>query len=143
MTPEIILILVVLTNLRLLGASRIGASVRTVAVQGILLGLLALLAHHGELSVSVWLVAVGGAVLKGVVFPWLLLRALRSAEVVRRSCCCTAIPKRISAGMGSSMNSRDTLRLSLSISRDTARATSRRLMRRCSRTRSARWRRRS
>ncbi|HBV95290.1 MAG TPA: hypothetical protein DEG26_11575, partial [Chloroflexi bacterium] len=28
-------------------------------------------------------VAVGGAVLKGVVFPWLLLRALRSAEVDR------------------------------------------------------------
>ena len=47
MTLDIILILVVLTNLRLLGASRIGASVRTVAVQGILLGLLALLAHHG------------------------------------------------------------------------------------------------
>jgi hydrogenase-4 component E len=83
MTPDIILILVVLTNLRLLGASRIGASVHTVAVQGILLGLLALLAHHGESSSSVWLVAVGGAVLKGVVFPWLLLRALRSADVER------------------------------------------------------------
>ena len=34
MTPDTILILVVLTNLRLLGASRIGASVRTVAVRG-------------------------------------------------------------------------------------------------------------
>jgi hydrogenase-4 component E len=83
MTPDTILILVVLTNLRLLGASRIGASVRTVAVQGILLGLLALLVHHGEPSSSVWLVAVGGAALKGVVFPWLLLRALRSADVER------------------------------------------------------------
>jgi len=77
------LILIVLTNLRLLGASRLGASIRTVAVQGVLLGLLTLLAHYAELTVPVVLVAVGGMVLKGVVFPWLLLRALREAEVDR------------------------------------------------------------
>jgi hydrogenase-4 component E len=75
--------LVALTNLRLLGASRLGASIRTVAVQGILLGLLALLAHRSALTLPVVVVAVGGMTVKGVVFPWLLFRALRTAEVER------------------------------------------------------------
>jgi len=83
MTLDIILILVVLIDLRLLGASRIEASIRIVALQGILLGLLTVLEHYGDLTVSVWLVAVGGAVLKGVVFPWLLVRALRSSDAKR------------------------------------------------------------
>jgi hydrogenase-4 component E len=83
MILDVILIMVVLIDLRLLGATRIEASVRTVALQGILLGLLAVVEHFGDLTVSVWLVAVGGAVLKGVVFPWLLLRALRSSDAKR------------------------------------------------------------
>ena len=82
MNADIILILLVLTNLRLLGAGRLGASVRTVAVQGVLLGALALLTHH-HLTAVVLLVALSGMVLKGVVFPWLLFRALREAEVER------------------------------------------------------------
>jgi hydrogenase-4 component E len=80
---DIILILLVLTHLRLLGASRLGASIRTVAVQGILLGALALLAHHDHLTAAVLVVALGGMAVKGVVFPWLLFRALREAEVER------------------------------------------------------------
>jgi hydrogenase-4 component E len=83
MNADVILVLLVLTNLRLLGASRLGASIRTVAVQGILLGALALLAHHDHLTVAVLIVALGGMALKGVVFPWLLFRALRQAEVQR------------------------------------------------------------
>jgi hydrogenase-4 component E len=80
---DIILILLVLTHLRLLGASRLGASIRTVAVQGILLGALALLAHHDHWTAAVLVVALGGMAVKGVVFPWLLFRALREAEVER------------------------------------------------------------
>jgi hydrogenase-4 component E len=80
---DIILILLVLTHLRLLGASRLGASIRTVAVQGILLGVLELLAHHDHLTAAVLVVALGGMAVKGVVFPWLLFRALREAEVER------------------------------------------------------------
>jgi hydrogenase-4 component E len=83
MNADVILVLLVLTNLRLLGASRLGASIRTVAVQGILLGALALLAHHNHLTMAVLIVALGGMALKGVVFPWLLFRALRQAEVQR------------------------------------------------------------
>ena len=83
MNADIILILLVLTHLRLLGASRLGASIRTVAVQGVLLGVLALLAHRDHPTVPVFVVALGGMALKGVVFPWLLFRALRAAEVER------------------------------------------------------------
>ena len=83
MNADVILVLLVLTNLRLLGASRLGASIRTVAVQGILLGALVLLAHHEHLTSTVLTVALGGMALKGVVFPWLLFRALREAEVER------------------------------------------------------------
>jgi len=80
---ETVLILVVLTNLRLLGASRLGASIRTVAVQGILLGVLALLAHGAAPTWGVIAMAVTGMALKGVVFPRLLFRALRQADVQR------------------------------------------------------------
>ncbi len=83
MNIDVILILLVLTNLRLLGASRLGASIRTVAVQGVFLGLLALFEHAGSLTASVLVVAVGGMALKGIVFPWLLFRAVREAEVER------------------------------------------------------------
>ena len=83
MNVDVILILVILTNLRLLGASRLGASIRTVAVQGILLGALALVARQSDLTWRVWMVALGGMALKGGVFPWLLLRALREAQVQR------------------------------------------------------------
>jgi hydrogenase-4 component E len=80
---DVILILVVLTNLRLLGSSRLGASIRTMAVQGILVGLLLLLApRHGVLW-QILVLAIGSMALKGIVFPRLLLRALREADIRR------------------------------------------------------------
>jgi hydrogenase-4 component E len=83
MYADLILILVVLTNLKLLASSRLGASIRVVAAQGVLLGLLPILAHLDALSVRIAALAVGSMALKGVVFPWLLFRALREAEVSR------------------------------------------------------------
>jgi hydrogenase-4 component E len=83
MTTNLILVLVVLTNLKLLGSSRLGASIRVVAAQGVALGLLPILAHWHELSVHFALLAVGTITLKGIVFPWLLFRAVREAEVAR------------------------------------------------------------
>lgn len=82
MNLELVLILVVLTNLKLLGSSRLGSSIRTLGVQGLLLGLLPLVAGH-DLTARVWLLAAGGVVIKGVMFPWMLMRALRDAEVRR------------------------------------------------------------
>lgn len=82
MNVDLILILVALTNLKLLGSSRLGASIRMVGAQGFLLGLLPLWAGHA-LTPRVWLLAAGSIAIKGVMFPWLLLRALREAEVRR------------------------------------------------------------
>jgi hydrogenase-4 component E len=83
LTTNLILVLVVLTNLKLLGSSRLGASIRVVAAQGVVLGLLPILAHWNELSLRFMLLAVGTIAIKGVVFPWLLFRAVREAEVIR------------------------------------------------------------
>ena len=80
---NIILALVVLTNLKLLGSSRLGASIRVVAAQGVVLGLLPILAHRPELSWHFAALAAGTIALKGVVFPWFLFRAVREAEVTR------------------------------------------------------------
>jgi hydrogenase-4 component E len=82
-TTNLILVLVVLTNLKLLGSSRLGASIRVVAAQGVVLGLLPILAHWNELSPRFVLLAVGTIALKGIVFPWFLFRAVREAEVIR------------------------------------------------------------
>lgn len=75
--------LVVLANLRLLGTSRLVACVRIVALQGILLGLLPLLSHAGDLTLRVVLQVAASTISKGVVFPWLLTRAVRGADVRR------------------------------------------------------------
>lgn len=80
---KVILVLVVLTNLKLLGSSRLGSSIRVVAAQGVVLGLLPVAAHAREFSLHFAALSLGTIALKGVVFPWLLFRALREAEVTR------------------------------------------------------------
>jgi hydrogenase-4 component E len=82
-TTNLILVIVVLTNLKLLGSSRLGASIRVVAAQGMVLGLLPILAHWHELSLHFALLAVGTIAIKGVVFPWFLFRAIREADIGR------------------------------------------------------------
>jgi hydrogenase-4 component E len=80
---NLILVLVVLTNLKLLGSSRIGSSIRVVAAQGVVLGLLPILAHMHDLSLRFALLAIGTVAIKGIVFPWFLFRAVREADVAR------------------------------------------------------------
>ncbi len=85
MTPwlDSILILLALTNLMLVGSSLLSGCIRVVAFQGILLGLLPLLSHSGDWTARIVLLAAGSMLLKGMVFPWLLARALREAGVRR------------------------------------------------------------
>ncbi|MBN1270280.1 MAG: hydrogenase [Kiritimatiellae bacterium] len=73
---DLILIGLALSNLVLVGSSRIGVCIRMVALQGILLGLLPLASHH-------WLLAAASMAIKGAAFPWLLFRAMREANVRR------------------------------------------------------------
>jgi len=75
-----ILIAVVLLNLALLGTGRLRPSIRLVAVQGMLLGLLPLLVSEEGVGLRLALLAVATIALKGVVFPKLLYRSLRSTN---------------------------------------------------------------
>jgi len=77
-----VLVAIVLTSFVLVAASRLGSCIRIVALQGVLLGLLTLAAESGG-SPRAAVLALASAGLKGVVFPRLLARALRDAEVRR------------------------------------------------------------
>jgi hydrogenase-4 component E len=79
---ESVMVLLVLTNLLLLGSSRLGTCIRIVALQGVALGCLPLFAH-AEVPLRMILLAAGSIAVKGVVFPWMLFRALRQADVRR------------------------------------------------------------
>jgi len=80
---SLLLVCLVLANLRLLGASRLQVCIRTVAAQGVALGLLPLL--HASRPTLPHLLALAAAILlvKGVLFPRLLFRAQREANVRR------------------------------------------------------------
>jgi hydrogenase-4 component E len=79
---EILVIVLILLNFRLLGTSRLGACVQTVALQAIVIGLLPLL---GPRLPAPWVIAMVAAatLVKAVVLPALVRRALRETGVVR------------------------------------------------------------
>jgi hydrogenase-4 component E len=81
MSTDLNLVLVMLANLALLGSSRLAACIQLSAAQGILLSLLPLqVAQHG-LDARLMVFAFTILVLKGFVFPALLMRTLRTADV--------------------------------------------------------------
>ncbi len=80
---DTLVMFVVLVNLRLLGASRLGSCIRIVAIQGFLLGLLPLVSQGPNLGLRVLLQATVSMFLKGIVFPALLNRAVRESEARR------------------------------------------------------------
>lgn len=82
---DTITLLLILSNLALLGSSQLGFCIRVVAVQGIALGLLPILFGSAEWSVHAIILATSALALKGVVFPWLLFEALRAADVRRET----------------------------------------------------------
>ena len=63
-----------LTCFALLGTSRIGACIRWLSLQGIVFGLVPLIAHDDGIGLRVMLLAGGNIALKGIIFPWVLLR---------------------------------------------------------------------
>jgi hydrogenase-4 component E len=82
--PDLLFVLVVVIDLFLLASSRLGAAIRTVAMQGALLGLLplALLDERHSLGHAVVL-AVGALAIKGFLVPWMMFRAIREASIRR------------------------------------------------------------
>jgi hydrogenase-4 component E len=78
---DTVLVLLILTNLHLLGSSRISACIRTVASQAVLLGIVSLLAQRGDVGLRLLLLAAGSTVIKAGILPWLLRRAARETGV--------------------------------------------------------------
>ncbi len=77
------LVLLMLTNLWLLGSSRLLSCIAAVSVQGVLLGALPLLVR---IDAPLWRLILQAGIslgLKGIIFPLLLLRAVRSVDARR------------------------------------------------------------
>jgi hydrogenase-4 component E len=79
---ELVLLLVVLSDFAVLGTTRLSTCIRTLAAQGILLGGLALVLAP-EISLHPIALAAGTILVKGIVLPWLLHRAIREAAIRR------------------------------------------------------------
>ena len=62
---DILSILLILANLRLLGSSRLAACIRAVALQAVILGAAALIANRGELDARVIAIAVASTADQG------------------------------------------------------------------------------
>jgi hydrogenase-4 component E len=79
---QLVLLLVVLSDLAILGTTRLSSCIRGLAAQGLLLGLLPILLAP-ELSIHAVSLGVGTVLVKAVVLPWFLARAIREAAVRR------------------------------------------------------------
>jgi len=79
------LVFLVLTNLLLLASGRLSTCIRIVAAQGVALGLLALSTGRPGLSIGAIALSLVSILLKGIVFPTLLSRAIREAQVRREA----------------------------------------------------------
>jgi hydrogenase-4 component E len=78
-------VLVILSTLGLLGSSRLRFGIRLLAFQGLCVGIAALLLPNHHLTVRVVAIVVISTALDTIVFPILLLRALRQAQVQREA----------------------------------------------------------
>jgi len=76
-----LLVLCLLLNFAVLGTSRLAFSVRAVALQGVLLGVLPALVH--PFSWHLVLIVVSIILAKGALIPILIMRAIRKAEIQR------------------------------------------------------------
>jgi hydrogenase-4 component E len=76
-----LLVLCLLLNFSVLGTSRLGFSVRAVALQGVILGVLPALIH--PFSWHLVMIVVSIILAKGALIPILIMRAIRKAEIQR------------------------------------------------------------
>jgi hydrogenase-4 component E len=81
-TLDALLVAVILLNFMLLATSQLRALIHVSAIQGVLLGLLALFVHGG-FGPRAALLAIAAAGIKGLLIPGMLHRALRDAAIRR------------------------------------------------------------
>jgi len=77
------MIFLVLTNLALLGLSRLNACIRIVAIQGVVLGFLPLLLSGWSFEMHLVGFSIAIICLKGGIFPWMLNKTLRELAIQR------------------------------------------------------------
>ncbi len=82
---ELLLILVVLINIVLLGTGRLNFLIRVVATQGLILAALPHLASAEGTTVRLLILSIVSIGVKSIVFPLLMNRALRDANIVHES----------------------------------------------------------
>lgn len=80
---ELVIALVVITDLLLLGSSRLRSCITMAALQGAVVSLLPGLLHGSDGALRAWSLTAGSMLLKGAVFPWMLRRILRESGVRR------------------------------------------------------------
>jgi len=68
-------------NLMMLSSSSLRTCIRIVAVQGVFVGIVPLVTDFHSLAMGTFISSLASIVLKGIVFPWLLCRALREANI--------------------------------------------------------------
>ena len=78
---DFIAVAVLLMNLMMLSSSRIRTCIRIVAAQGVLIGLIPIINHYPSIALGTIASSLISIVLKGIIFPWLLLRALQEANI--------------------------------------------------------------
>lgn len=78
---ETAMMLLILTDMALLGLSRLRTCIAVSAFQGMLLGAFTILAHLHALAPRIIIIGLASFALKGFVFPWLLRRSIREADV--------------------------------------------------------------
>ena len=76
-----LLVLCLLLNFAVLGTSRLAFSVRAVALQGVVLGVLPALVHHFSWHLVVIVVSI--IIVKGIVIPFLIINAIKKADIQR------------------------------------------------------------
>jgi len=84
MNPSLnaLLVVVLVLNLFALGTSRLVTVIKIVSLQGVLLGIMPLLIET-EIGMPVILTSVAGIALKGIIIPFMMLRAMRDVQIKR------------------------------------------------------------
>jgi len=102
MTPVIdtTMMLLILSNMALLGLSRLRSCIAVASFQGMLLGLFTVFAHMQALTLRILLIAATSFILKGFVFPRLLRRSIREASTQNEMEPYVGYSMSVMAGMG-------------------------------------------
>jgi hydrogenase-4 component E len=79
----LLIVVMVVSNFYILSSSRLRALIRIAAFQGLVLGLFPFITQASHFSQHTIIIGAGGMILKGLVIPMLLFRALRGVEAYR------------------------------------------------------------